>query len=351
MRIVIGRVLTGRQEVFDAVAVAIGRGQDGIRNLDALFDVLRTDVPGPFEIVWWPERGGDLAPVLAVLQEVAAERADVRLVIEAGPGTNENEDRMRFSDQTVIVTGSSQGIGRACAEAFAAEGANVVIADVDADKGERFAAELRGQGARALFHQTDVGDKASVQAMIEATLAFGGGRLDVLVANAGIIRAAEFLDLDEADFDAVVRVNLKGAFLCGQAAARVMVAQGKGAIVNMSSVNAVLAIPNQTPYVVSKGGMNQLTKVMALSLADKGVRVNGVGPGSILTDMLKGIMVDEAARTKILARTPVGRCGEPDEIARVVLFLASDDAAYVTGQTIYADGGRLGLNYTVPVKA
>jgi glucose 1-dehydrogenase len=124
-----------------------------------------------------------------------------------------------------------------------------------------------------------------------------------------------------------------------------------GAIVNMSSINAVLAIPNQTPYAVSKGGLGQLTKVMALALAPHGIRVNAIGPGSILTEMLQTVMQDEEARRRVLSRTPLGRCGEPEEVARVALFLASDDASYVTGQTVYADGGRLALNYTVPVKA
>jgi glucose 1-dehydrogenase len=174
--------------------------------------------------------------------------------------------------------------------------------------------------------------------------------LDVLVNNAGIIRTGDFLELAEADFDAVLRVNLKGAFLCGQAAARTMAARGGGAIVNMSSVNAVLAIPNQVPYVVSKGGLNQLTRVMALGLADKNIRVNAIGPGSIMTEMLEVVMRDEAARQRILSRTPLGRCGAPEEIARVCLFLASDEASYLTGQVIYVDGGRLPLNYTVPVR-
>jgi NAD(P)-dependent dehydrogenase (short-subunit alcohol dehydrogenase family) len=255
---------------------------------------------------------------------------------------------MRFADQTVIVTGGAGGIGRACAEFFANEGAAVVIADIDVAGGETVAGDITKGGGKAIFRQTDVGDAASATALIDAAIE-QFGRLDVLVNNAGIIKAADFLEISEADFDSVMRVNLKGAFLVGQAAARAMVKAGKGAIVNMSSANAVLAIPNQIPYVVSKGAMNQLTNVMALALADKGVRVNAVGPGSIMTDMLKTIMTDEAARQKILSRTPLGRCGEPEEMARVVAFLASDDASYITGQCVYADGGRLGLNYTVPV--
>lgn len=255
---------------------------------------------------------------------------------------------MRFLDQTVIITGGASGIGRACVDLFARERAAVVIADVDVRGGEAAAAAVVDAGGQALFVETDVGDAASAKALVAETVE-RFGRLDVLVNNAGIIKAADFLEISEADFDSVMRVNLKGAFLVGQAAAREMARAGRGAIVNMSSANAVLAIPNQIPYVVSKGAMNQLTNVMALALAEKGVRVNAVGPGSIMTDMLKTIMTDEAARQKILSRTPLGRCGEPEEVAKVVAFLASDDASYITGQCVYPDGGRLGLNYTVPV--
>ena len=177
------------------------------------------------------------------------------------------------------------------------------------------------------------------------------GRLDVLVANAGIVHAAEFLDLEEKDFDRVIAVNLKGIFLAGQAAARRMVKLGNGgSIVNMSSVNAVMAIPNQVPYVVSKGGINQLTKVMALALAPHRIRVNGIGPGTILTELAKtAVLGNREAERKILSRTPLKRMGEPAEVAKVALFLASDESSYVTGQTIYPDGGRLALNYTVAV--
>ena len=169
------------------------------------------------------------------------------------------------------------------------------------------------------------------------------------------MHGADFLEIAEADFDRVIRVNLKGMFLVGQAVARQMVKQiedggAPGAIVNMSSINAVVAIGNQVPYSASKGGVMQLTKVMALSLAPYGIRVNAIGPGSIMTEMLAAVMSDKAARNRVLSRTPLGRLGDPAEIAAIAAFLASDEASYVTGQTIYADGGRLPLNYTVAVK-
>jgi NAD(P)-dependent dehydrogenase (short-subunit alcohol dehydrogenase family) len=207
----------------------------------------------------------------------------------------------------------------------------------------------RSSGAEARFIACDVGDKAQVDALIAgAAEAYGG--LDCVIANAGIVHACDFLELAEEDFDRVIRVNLKGVFLTGQAAARQMVAQGRaGTIINMSSVNAVMAIPAITPYVVAKGGVNQLTKVMALALVDQGIRVNAIGPGSIMTEVFKTVATDKAAMNKILSRIPMGRVGEPDEVASVAVFLASDDSSYITGQTIYPDGGRMALNYTVPV--
>jgi len=259
---------------------------------------------------------------------------------------------MQLENKAAIVTGGARGIGLAIAKRYAAEGAKVVVADFDGAAGEAAASAL---GSCCRFVLTDVGERRDVEkAVAEACRAFGG--LDILVNNAGIVHGADFLDLEEADFDRVLRTNLKGAFLVGQAAARRMVAQVKagkppGAIVNMSSINAVVAIANHTPYCVSKGGIDQLTKVMALSLAPYGIRVNAIGPGSIMTDILKAVATDKEAKRRILSRTPLGRIGEPDEIASIAVFLASPEASYMTGETIYADGGRLALNYTVPVEA
>ena len=252
----------------------------------------------------------------------------------------------RLKDKVAVLTGAARGIGLACAQRFAAEGAAVVLADREEKAGAAAAASITG----AEFVGGDVSRKADVEAIVERALA-RHGRVDILLNNAGITHASDFLDLKEEDFDRVLAVNLKSMFLCGQAVARAMVKAGiRGSIVNMSSANAVLAIPNQVPYVVSKGGINQLTKVMAVALAPHGIRVNAIGPGTILTELSKqAVLTDEAARRKILSRTPLGRCGEPEEVAAVAAFLASDDASYLTGQTIYPDGGRLALNYTVPV--
>jgi glucose 1-dehydrogenase len=257
---------------------------------------------------------------------------------------------MRLKGKVALVTGAGQGIGLACAEALAAEGAHVLLADLKEEPISSEASRLAQGGARAAWMVCDVTRRDHVnRAVARAVSEFG--RLDILVANAGIVHAAEFLDLEEADFDRVMNVNLKGVLFAGQAAARQMVKQGGGgAIINMSSVNAVLAIPNQVPYVVSKGAVNQLTKVMAVALAPHGIRVNGIGPGTILTELARtAVLGNREAEKKVLSRTPLGRMGEPEEIAKVAVFLASDAASYLTGQTIYPDGGRLALNYTVPV--
>jgi NAD(P)-dependent dehydrogenase (short-subunit alcohol dehydrogenase family) len=246
----------------------------------------------------------------------------------------------RLTGKRAVVTGAAQGIGKAIAERFAAEGANLLLADIDPAVADLAAA----LGQQAIV--ADVSSKAAVEAIITRAWELWG-ELDILVNNAGVTHAAELDDLSEEAFDRVFAINLKAALWGTQAAARIMPLGS--AVINLSSVNAVLAIPNQIAYVVSKGALKQLTNVTALALAPKGIRVNAIGPGSIETEMLAGILAeDEAARARILSRTPLGRCGTPEEIASVALFLASADSSYITGQTIYPDGGRLGLNYTVP---
>lgn len=255
--------------------------------------------------------------------------------------------------KVAIVTGGAKGIGRAVAERFVADGVRVMIADVDDEAGPKTAAMLGGDG-HARYTECDVAEKLDVRNVVAATLdAFGA--IDVLVNNAGIVGGGEFLELKEDDFDRIIRVNLKGAFLMTQTVARHMVETVReggaaGAIVNMSSVNAVFALPNQVPYSISKAGMGQLTRVAALALAPHGIRVNAVGPGSIATELLASVNRDPQAKRTLLSRTPMGRIGEPSEVAAIVAFLASQEASYITGQTVYADGGRLPLNYVVPAE-
>ncbi|MTI45019.1 NAD(P)-dependent dehydrogenase (short-subunit alcohol dehydrogenase family) [Roseibium hamelinense] len=261
---------------------------------------------------------------------------------------------MSLENKVAIITGASRGIGFAVAKRFVMDGAKVVLADVDDEAGQAAADDLKSLGDIMYIH-CNVAERLDVRNMVAETLnAYGD--IDILVNNAGIVVGADFLELEEDDFDRVLSINLKGAFLCSQAVARHMVEKVEGGgepgtIINMSSVNSVIAIPNQIPYCVSKGGMSQLTKTTALALAKYGIRVNAIGPGSIMTEMLASVNSDPAARNRILSRTPMLRIGEPSEIAGVAAFLASSDASYVTGQTIMADGGRMPLNYTVEVPA
>lgn len=258
---------------------------------------------------------------------------------------------MPLEGKVAIVSGAARGIGRACAERLAREGARVVLADIDEAGGEATVAELKDAALDVQFIECDVGERLDVRNLVAGTLE-AYGQVDVLVNNAGILDSAPFLSLEEEEFDRVLRTNLKGAFLLGQAVARQMVAQreeGKppGSIVNMASVNAVFALPDHVAYSITKAGLVSLTKAMALALAPHGIRVNAIGPGSIMTPMLQKVAEDAKATARILSRTPLGRFGQPEEIAAIAAFLASDDASYITGATIYADGGRLPLNYTV----
>lgn len=255
---------------------------------------------------------------------------------------------MLLENKVAIITGAARGIGYAIAKRYVEEGARVVIADSDDKQGSETAEELSVFGETCYVH-TDVSKRLDVRNLVTATVeAFGD--IDILVNNAGIVHSATFLELKEDDFDRVLEVNLKGTFLCGRAVARHMVENveaGKpaGSIINLSSVDDNVVILDQLAYAVSKGGVRQLTRAMAMALARYSIRVNAIGPGTIFTEMFKTISPEATDRRAILARTPLGRFGEPREIAAIAVFLASQDASYITGETIYADGGRLGLNY------
>jgi glucose 1-dehydrogenase len=266
---------------------------------------------------------------------------------------------MLLAGRVAIVTGAAQGIGRACAVRLAREGAKVAVCDVNAEAGAEVASAIAADGGLAVFIRCDVAKPADVESTLAATLK-AYGRVDVLVNNAGVLDDAPFLDLRVDELDRVLGVNLRGAFLMAQAAARQMVKQGRtaaagsarqsaGAIVNMSSVNERFGLPDHVAYSISKGGISQLTRAMAVALAPHGIRVNAVGPGTIDTPILAAVIKDKAFRAKVLSRTPLGRFGRPEEIAAVVAWLASDEASYVTGTTVFADGGRLPLNYVMPV--
>jgi len=259
---------------------------------------------------------------------------------------------MALDGKIAIVTGGARGIGYAIAKRFLQDGARVAIADIDKKRGEASLEELEDLGP-VEFIATDIGNRLDVHNLTAAVIEQWGD-IDILVNNAGIAPSADFLELSEAEFDRVMRINLKGAFLAGQAVARYMVdkvANGgpPGTIVNMSSVGGTLAVADLAAYCASKGGLDQLTRSMALALAPHGIRVNAVGPGSIMTDMLTELNSDEPARRRILSRTPLLRFGEPYEVAAMVAFLASNEASYVTGQILHPDGGRLALNHLVDV--
>jgi glucose 1-dehydrogenase len=246
-----------------------------------------------------------------------------------------------------IITGAARGIGLACAQRFTAEGAMVLVVDRDVEAGVAVAADLTAQDARAAFHAADLSRPDAIAGIVEAAVQALGG-VDILVNNAGVAPMADFFELSQEEFDQVMAINLRAPFLLTQAAARRMREQGTpGAVINLSSINALLNGPTSLSYCVSKGGLNQLTRNCAIALAPHRIRVNAVGPGTIVTDLAaKAGLTGDRARP-VLERTPMGRLGEAAEIAAVVTFLASDDASFVSGQTVYADGGRLGLNYSL----
>lgn len=247
---------------------------------------------------------------------------------------------VKLRGRTALVTGASGSIGSAIALAFAREGADVAChysRDVDAAKG--LAKEIEALGRRALVVKADVRLQAEAQALVHAVTE-AWGRLDILVNNAGIMSTTPFLELSETEWDAVINTNLKGYFLVGQAAARVMVEQGHGRIVNVSSARQEQAWPNNSVYCVAKGGIWMLNRTMALELVQHGVRVNSVAPGTIETDMNRAYLADPVSREKRLAWIPAGRFGTPTDIVDAVVLLASDAADFMVGATLVIDGGQ-----------
>ncbi|SYZ72387.1 3-oxoacyl-(acyl-carrier-protein) reductase [Candidatus Zixiibacteriota bacterium] len=245
---------------------------------------------------------------------------------------------MDFKGKTALVTGSARGIGKAIAERLANRGARIVISDVLAELAEATAAELKAKGYETAAIKANVTDPGDVNHLIEETLS-RFQTLDILVNNAGITRDTLLVRMSEEDWDKVLDINLKGAFLVTQAAAKVMMKQRSGRIINISSVVGRMGNAGQANYAASKAGLIGLTKATAKELAGRSVTVNAVAPGYIATEMTEKL--SEAAKEAFLANIPLKRPGTPDDIAGVVAFLASDDAAYITGQVIGIDGGLL----------
>jgi 3-oxoacyl-[acyl-carrier protein] reductase len=245
---------------------------------------------------------------------------------------------MRLQGRIVAITGGALGIGRATAMLFAAEGAAVALGDIDTAGAGTVAKEIVERGGRAIAVGVDVGDVGQVQAFVDRTVT-ELGRLDVMFANAGIVHSAPFLEHPEAQWHRVLRVNLTGVFLCCQAAARQMVKQGGGRIITTASINGLRGVENLVGYNVAKAGVIELTRTMAVELAQHHVTVNAIAPAQIDTRLTRNL--PEEARRRRVERIPMGRFGEADEVARAALFLASDDATFVTGHTLAVDGGYL----------
>jgi len=248
---------------------------------------------------------------------------------------------MRLDGRRAIVTGAARGIGAACARRLVQEGCGVLLVDRDPVAGAAIAAALRASGARADFHEADLSRPEAIAGVVAAAVDSQGG-VDILVNNAGVAPMHDFFELTQAEFERVMAINLRAPFLLTQAAARRMREQGTGgSVVNLSSINAVLNGPTALSYCVSKGGLNQLTRSCAVALAPYGVRVNAVGPGTIATELAAEAGLTGSGARAVLERTPLRRLGQAEEVAAVVAFLASEDAAFVTGQIVYSDGGRI----------
>jgi 3-oxoacyl-[acyl-carrier protein] reductase len=243
---------------------------------------------------------------------------------------------VRLTDKVAIITGSAQGIGLATALRFAAEGARVVVSDIGQQRVDQAVAAIVAQGGQAIGAVVDVTDRMAIDAMV-AKVKATWGRIDVLINNAGITKDARLAKMSSAQFDAVIAVNLKGVFECTQAVVETMTAQGSGSIVNASSVVGLYGNFGQTNYAATKAGVIGFTKTWARELGPKGVRVNAVCPGFVLTPILD--TVPDAVKQKMIEKVPLGRLGRPEEIAAVYAFLASDDSSYLNGAVLEVSGG------------
>lgn len=251
-------------------------------------------------------------------------------------------DTGRLAGKRAIITGSDQGIGRAIALRFAQEGAAVVINYHHNEAGaQEVKAQIEGSGGRATVVGADVGTAAGVKKLVEAATAALGG-LDILVNNAGVEIPRPFLDVTEEEWDLVLGVNLKGPFLCTQAAVRqFLLGNAGGRIVNISSVHEDLPMPGNSPYCAAKGGLRMLTRTLCDELAPHGITINNIGPGAVATPINKTTLADPEKVAALNAGIPLGRVGQPEEIAGLAVYLASDEAAYVTGATYFIDGGMM----------
>lgn len=247
---------------------------------------------------------------------------------------------MRLEGKIAIVTGAASGIGRGIALRFAKEGVNVVVADVNLDGAKEVAKEIEKLGRKALALKVDVSSSGDVDQMVKTTIE-KFGKLDILVNNAGVIVMKPIVDMTEDDWDRVLDVNLKGVFLCTKRAVPEMLKQGKGKIINITSVAGQVGYANSSAYCASKGGIINLTRELALELSPKKINVNAIGPGVIETAMTKSFLQDPEMRKMLLGMTPYGRVGQPADIAAAAVFLASDESDFVNGATLFVDGGWL----------